>query len=370
MVGDNRNPGRGRPCSRRLVAAGLLGAIAGGGRCPWRSAAAEEHAAVPTKAVREDGPSELGREIGALLADEAGLYGVAVAGPSGQLVYGRNSYLPFVAASLFKLPVMAAVHALDAAGLLSLEEGLFVENGGWTTVRHAVEAMITVSSNEAAFALIDRIGVDVVNRTAADLGLAHTRLGLDPAALAGWPLPRAVHLGAATAADRAVAFVELSAPVANGRPDVTTPRDVAAFFALLLGGGVVDRLRSEQMLRLLGRQTVNDRFPALLPAGTDLAHKTGNLPGVVHDAGVLAAPAGPVVLVALAQDLPDEARATDVLQRLALVVYRHHGGAACHPPVIVPRRDRPGAAAPVLPRRVAPLTGAAGTPPGCSGNSG
>lgn len=368
MAGDDGELGRGRPCSRRLVAAGFLGALAGGGRPRWRSVAAGARRTVPIRAAREDGPSALGREIEALLADEGGLYGVAVAGPAGHLVYGRNTHLPFVAASLFKLPVMAAVHALDAAGLLSLDEGILVENLGWTTVRGALEAMITVSSNEAAFALVDRVGVDAVNRTAADLGLAHSRLGLDPKALAGWPLPRSGHLGgapAATAADRAVAFVELAAPVANGRPDVTTPADVAAFFALLLGGGVVDRRRSKQMLRLLGRQTIADRFPALLPAGTKLAHKTGNLPGVVHDAGVLAAPAGPVVLVALAQDMPDEARAAVVLQRLALVVYRHHGGAACLPPFTVPRRDRAWAAAPVLPRRSAPLTGAAGTTRGC-----
>ncbi len=147
---------------------------------------------------------------------------------------------------------------------------------------------------------------------------------------------------------------------------MTTPQDVAAFFALLLEGGVVDRHRSKQMLRLLAQQTINDRFPALLPAATEVAHKTGNLPGVVHDAGVIFAPAGPVVLVALTEDVPDEARATEILQRLALVVYRHHGGPACSPPFVVPRRDRPRDAV-VVPQWGAPpsVRGASGTTPGC-----
>jgi hypothetical protein len=91
------------------------------------------------------------------------------------------------------------------------------------------------------------------------------------------------------------------------------------------------------MLDLLSGQQVNDRFPALLPAGTRLAHKTGNLPGVVHDAGVIWTPAGPRILAALAEGVPDDGHAATVIQRLALLVY---GGA---PPSAQGRSPSPGA---------------------------
>ena len=99
------------------------------------------------------------------------------------------------------------------------------------------------------------------------------------------------------------------------------------------------------MLKLLMRQAVADRFPVLLPKTTVIAHKTGNLPGVIHDAGVIYTPTGPVVLAALAQDVPDEPRASAILQQLALVVYHAHRG----------NGSGPGwPAAPVIPRRIVP----------------
>lgn len=285
----------------------------------------------PEAAARDAERSALARQIDGLLAEEPGVYGIIVADTKGSIAYERNADLPFVAASLYKLPVMVAVFQAERDGLLAFDEGIVAGDTGWTTIAAAVAAMITASNNEAALALIDRVGVAAVNRAAADLGLHHTRLGVDPASLAGWALPLAADpdaLPGDSAADRAVAFVWAAAPAANGWPDVTTPRDTAHFFQRLLDRDVVDRRASKAMLRLLGHQTINDRFPALLPPSTEIAHKTGNLPGVVHDAGVVFAPAGPVILVALAEDVPDEAHAAALLQRLARLVYDHYGGGA------------------------------------------
>jgi len=303
--------------------------VAGG--VPGRSRAAEGRGQ-PLRAARpiKEDPALAGA-LDALIAGEPAVYGVVVAAPGSGVVYERNGGLPFVAASLYKLPVMAAAFGLAREGKLGFDEGLAVEGVGWMTVRDAVEAMITVSDNATALALIGRIGVEAVNRAAARLGLHHTRLGFDPALLARWKLLAVAGRGtpaAPSAAERAVGFVWAAAPAANGWPDVTTPRDMARFFGRLLAGEAVSRGASRRMLRLLGRQTVNDRFPVLLPEGTKVAHKTGNLPGVVHDAGVIHTPDGPVVLAVLAQDVPDEARATEVLQRSAWLVYDRFGGGA------------------------------------------
>lgn len=267
----------------------------------------------------------LAAAIDALLAGEPGVYGVVLVGPDGETLYARNADAPFVAASLYKLVVMAAIHAARVEGDLTLEEEIFVEGSGWATIEDALATMIVDSSNEAALALLDRVGGEAVNRTAADLGLAGTCVDCDPTTRAGWPLAA----GAGRReddADRAALFVLGSA--APGWSTVTTPNDVARFYALLLDGEVVDRRSSVRMLRLLARQAVADRFPVLLPKGTGVAHKTGNLPGVVHDAGVVSTPAGPVVLVALAQDVPDECRAVVALRRLAAIAYAAHAGAA------------------------------------------
>ena len=68
-------------------------------------------------------------------------------------------------------------------------------------------------------------------------------------------------------------------------------------------------------------QAVDDRFPCLLPLGVEMAHKTGNLDHVVHDVGIIWRPEGPVLLIAMIEDPPDDAEATLVIQRLAAIAY-------------------------------------------------
>ena len=41
------------------------------------------------------------------------------------------------------------------------------------------------------------------------------------------------------------------------------------------------------MLKILRKQQLNDRLPRYLPPGTPFAHKTGALPGIRNDSGIL-----------------------------------------------------------------------------------
>ena len=92
-------------------------------------------------------------------------------------------------------------------------------------------------------------------------------------------------------------------------------------FRLLLAGEVVSTEARCAMLDLLVHQAINDRLPAGLPAGAVVAHKTGNLPGLVHDAGVLYTRTGPVVVAALSEGV-DEGEAAEVIAQLGALVYR------------------------------------------------
>jgi hypothetical protein len=52
-----------------------------------------------------------------------------------------------------------------------------------------------------------------------------------------------------------------------------------------------------------------------------MAHKTGTLDHVVHDTGILYAPDGPVILIAMSEATPDDDHAFQIIQRLALIAY-------------------------------------------------
>jgi beta-lactamase class A len=73
-------------------------------------------------------------------------------------------------------------------------------------------------------------------------------------------------------------------------PQQTSARDVSMLFERLYKGTLVSPNSSQKFMGLLKDQRVNNRLPQGLPGGTVIAHKTGDLDGVVHDAGIVYGP--------------------------------------------------------------------------------
>jgi beta-lactamase class A len=70
----------------------------------------------------------------------------------------------------------------------------------------------------------------------------------------------------------------------------TSAADVAMLLSRLYNGTLVSSNSSARFMALLKDQHVNNRLPVGLPAGTVIAHKTGDLDGYVHDAGIVYGP--------------------------------------------------------------------------------
>ncbi len=68
-------------------------------------------------------------------------------------------------------------------------------------------------------------------------------------------------------------------------------------FDRLYSGTLVSPSSSQRFMDLLKDQRVNNRLPQGLPAGTVIAHKTGDLDGVVHDAGIVYGPKTDYIVV-------------------------------------------------------------------------
>jgi beta-lactamase class A len=58
---------------------------------------------------------------------------------------------------------------------------------------------------------------------------------------------------------------------------------------------------SGEMLKLLKKQQINDRIPKYLPNQTEVAHKTGELEGAKHDAGIVFSKKGDYIIVVMSQ---------------------------------------------------------------------
>jgi beta-lactamase class A len=75
------------------------------------------------------------------------------------------------------------------------------------------------------------------------------------------------------------------------------------------------------MMDILKRQQYNDKIPRYLPKEAVCAHKTGEVTGVTHDAGIVIGPSASFVIVCLSQDLDDVEVGTDGIGKVAKWAY-------------------------------------------------
>jgi beta-lactamase class A len=238
---------------------------------------------------------------------------------------GRSELLldadkPFHAASTMKVPVMIELFRQAQTGGLSLDESLPVSNqfhsivdgssyalsegddsdsevyavvGKTMTLGRLCELMITVSSNFAANLLIERLGVENIRRTVASLGAEGMQV------LRG---------------------VEDQKAFDKGLNNMTTARGLMVLLDRIAHGSAVSRDADNEMIEILKRQKFNDAIPAGLPPGTSVAHKTGNITRIHHDAAIVFA-TRPYILVLLVRGVDDQKKSAALMADLSRAVY-------------------------------------------------
>jgi beta-lactamase class A len=212
---------------------------------------------------------------------------------------------PFHAASTMKVPVLIELYNQVHQGKLRLDDtlvlrnefpslvdgspfslnaaddseaGLYAAIGSSRTLGQLSELMITVSSNFAANLLIGRLGVENIRATVHSLGAdgMEVRRRLEDS--------KAFYLGI---------------------NNTTTARALARLMEAIALGQAVDRQSSRRMREVLERQTFNDGIPAGVPAGIRVAHKTGDITRIQHDAAIVYGPR-PFVLVVLTRGIAEQ----------------------------------------------------------------
>ena len=244
-----------------------------------------------------------------------------------QWSYNADHY--FHAASTMKLAVLLGVMRQVDRGELSLDSPVHVRNrftsivnqepfmldlgrdadpnvyghlGKTLTVRELAYWMITLSSNLATNLLVDVIGIRTI------------QLALDELEIDGVRILRGV---------------EDSAAFDAGLNNEVTANGLLKLLRVIADCKAYSREASDEMLKIMLDQQYRSGIPAGLPKAARVAHKTGNISTVHHDAGIVYLEGRkPYVLVILTQFSADTGRGTavaevsrDIYNTLAGMVY-------------------------------------------------
>jgi beta-lactamase class A len=154
--------------------------------------------------------------------------------------------------------------------------------------------MITVSSNFATNLLVEKLGVENIRATV-----------------------QALHADGMNV----LRGVEDNKAYEKGMNNTTTARGLLILLGSIAKGEAVDPDASCQMVEILARQKFNEGIPAGLPPGTRVAHKTGELTKIHHDAAIVYAPR-PFVLVILVRGMGESKESAALMAYIASSVYR------------------------------------------------
>jgi beta-lactamase class A len=277
-------------------------------------------AALPCFSQQSNDLASVEKQIEARIADAHADVAVYFRTLDGKQEWSTHADDAFHAASTMKVPVMIGLFHQAKEGKLNLDDPLPIRNefhsivdgspyqlnatddseadlykaeGQTRTLRQLCELMITVSSNFATNLLIQKLSVENIRATVHSLGAD------------GMNVLRGV--------EDAKAFEK-------GMNNTTTARGLGVLLTAIAEGKAVDPESSREMIAILERQHFNEGIPAGLPPGTQVAHKTGEITKIHHDAAIVFAPR-PFVLVILVRGLADKKDSSAVMADITRLLF-------------------------------------------------
>ena len=245
--------------------------------------------------------SELTLAIRKKLQEEEGIYSIRFEDFESKNAFGINDEMVVTAASVIKIPVLAALYYLADQKDIDLDEEISIpeqdmqrwgtgviqyeEAGATFSYRDLAQVLMEHSDNTALYVLANRV-----------IGLEHLQSLIDQ-----WGLDHTDYL-----------------------KNDTSNKDMNNLLRLMYYGEIVknDSL-NEEMIGWMDDSEFELRLPKYLPSDIPVYHKIGNEVRVTHDVGIIDLQGKPYYLGILGTDIPDHEHATDIIAQISLMVYEY-----------------------------------------------
>lgn len=250
--------------------------------------------------------SELEKIVQSELEGKVGEFAILIDSLDGKEAqrHSLNEDNIFPSASLYKLFLLsAAFRAIEegrlkedqtiTASLPHLEETLGSVDFGYEEIEgdkisykvsEILDRITRISDNYASIMLADKLGWDSLEEEARRVGARNT---------------------------------SFKSPIS------TTASDIALYLRSLYAGEIVSQNSSQKIIDLLSKAQINNRIPAQLPKEVKVAHKTGELSRVRHDAGIVFLEGKPYLIVLMSKDLKFENDGVEILANISGDVYEY-----------------------------------------------
>ncbi len=270
------------------------------------------------------------RSVQAYLSQAEGTFGIVFDDLTSGAHWEHQADEPFYAASVIKVPIMVEAFHQAHHGRLDLDrqrltwtradqvggDGVIklLTPGTELPVRDLITLMIVVSDNAATNLLIDRLGRDAIRQCLVRCGMKNSSF-----------------------------YNKLSVvPAQREGVNTITPRDVQHLFLLLARGEAVSQHASDQMIAILKENQDYSRAVKYLPWDEEgltgerppvqVAHKTGSVKGISHDAGLFYLRDRAYCLTILGKGLPDDVYGAEAVARISRLVYDEVAGGSAGSP--------------------------------------
>ena len=250
----------------------------------------------------------------AVRAVEAGLdgvLGIALKDLATGKTFLLNEREVFPQASSIKIAVLlesfkqAEEGRLRLDEFIALEESRKVEGSGVLfhlgrpslslSIRDLAVLMVVLSDNTATNLLIEKVGLEAVNKRMDALGLPKTRLRRK--------------------------MMDLQA-AAEGRENVSTPLEMMTLLERIWKGSAIGEPYRKDLLAILAIPK-DSPLRAGVPEGVDVAEKPGELEAVRCDSGIVMLSGRPYVLCVMTTYLKRDADGNPAITAVSRIVYEH-----------------------------------------------
>lgn len=252
-------------------------------------------------------------ELTEKLAGLNGTAGIVIANLDNEKEYFQyNEEEVFPAASIIKLTIIWRLFQEIDKGKIGLRDkvklkadvkvggfGILKElhNGIILNIEDLATLMIVLSDNTATNILIDLLGMERINESIKKMNLKGTFLQRK--------------------------MMDLEAKK-EGFDNFITPRAVYKILRAYLTADNLDPVHCEKIIDIFKRQQCNNKLPVRVPSEIEIAHKTGDLPGVEHDAGIMYINGQRIIVVVLTKELTDNKVGVKLNNQVGEMVYRYY----------------------------------------------